>query len=205
MVQAQILTSAQFESNFLKNFGRYVAHVPVTRAYSNIGGQETLTPGTGIIVFAIFQRRNTTWLFDKATNIQGGDAYLMAKTADGIEKDDLVYADGVKLDISDIDGNATTITITTSANHGLSADDEIYITSTTNYNGVYTVASITDADTFVISDATHDFDAETEGYTIKDYQKFRIKDVIRRYGVYGSDEEPVYDFCNLFFTEEGAG
>src|SRR3990167_11380441 len=47
--------------------------------------------------------------------------------------------------ISNIDGDATTITVDTDAAHNLLAGDVIKITETANYNGTYKVAGVTDS------------------------------------------------------------
>ena len=67
--------------------------------------------------------------------------------------------------ISSIDGNATTISITTSVNHGLYVGAPITIEGTTGYNGTYTVATAPTATTLTIADTSHDLGAETTGTT----------------------------------------
>lgn len=67
--------------------------------------------------------------------------------------------------ISNIVGDGTTITVdTVGSNHGLYANAPVTISGTTNYNGNYTVASVTDADTFTITSTTSAA-AETSGTT----------------------------------------
>ena len=68
------------------------------------------------------------------------------------------------LTITAIDGDATTITVTTGTDaHGLAAGNIVTIDGTTNYNGTFTVAGITDADTFTISSTSHNYAAEAAG------------------------------------------
>jgi hypothetical protein len=73
---------------------------------------------------------------------------------------------GSTINISAIDGDATTITVDTAAAHNLVAGNTVTIAGTTNYNGTYTVATKTDADTFTITDATHNVAAENAGTMI---------------------------------------
>lgn len=63
--------------------------------------------------------------------------------------------------IGNIDGDATTITVDTVGNHGLYVGAPVTIAGTTNYNSTaFTVATVTDANTFTISSTTNDFAAE---------------------------------------------
>lgn len=65
--------------------------------------------------------------------------------------------------ISGIDGDATTITVDTSAAHNLIANDTIRITGTLTYNGTYIIAAVTDSDTFTITDDAHNIASEATG------------------------------------------
>lgn len=69
--------------------------------------------------------------------------------------------------ISNIDGDATTITVTTTAAHKLDVGSPVTISGTTNYNGSYVIASIvgvaTTSTEFTIASTEHDFAAETTG------------------------------------------
>lgn len=65
--------------------------------------------------------------------------------------------------IATIDGDATTITVTTSTDHGLYAGAPVTITGTTNYNGSFTVAGITSSTVYTISSADHNFAVENTG------------------------------------------
>lgn len=70
--------------------------------------------------------------------------------------------------ISNIDGDATTITVTTSAAHGLVVGDNTDITGTTNYNGTFAVDTVIDATNFTIASVSHDFAAEVTGFSQKE-------------------------------------
>jgi len=74
---------------------------------------------------------------------------------------------GSTVTIGTIDGDTTTITVDTSAAHNLVAGDTVTIAGTTNYNGTYTVATKTDADTFTITDADHNEESESEGTMVQ--------------------------------------
>jgi len=65
--------------------------------------------------------------------------------------------------ISAIDGDTTTITVTTSANHLLIAGDFVHISGTTNYDGSFRVATSDGTTGFTISSTAHNFASETSG------------------------------------------
>lgn len=65
-------------------------------------------------------------------------------------------------DIVSIDGDATTISVNSVA-HGLSVDSVVFIAGTTNYDGQYKVATVTDDDNYTIADTTHDVASEATG------------------------------------------
>ena len=88
---------------------------------------------------------------------------------------------GSTVAISGIDGDATTITVDTGAAHNLSVADTVTIAGTVNYNGTFTVATITDADTFTIASTDHNEGAEAAGTIIRGGATYRIL-------VYVSDE-----------------
>jgi len=204
MVTQNLLTANDFNRILSDYFGRAVFHVSVTKTISNITGQETLTTNTPAEITAYFMRMNQRWNFDKTGNIEGGDAALLAKYTDLVASDSLIYTDGTNLTISGIDGNATTITVNTSGAHGLAAGDGVLIYGTSNYDGVYTVGNITDSDTFTIADTTHNLAAETTGQAVRDYDKFRVKEIIQVPGVFDTTKSPtyVYSYCNLFVADD---
>lgn len=81
--------------------------------------------------------------------------------------------------ITNIASDGTTITVT-SAGHGLVADDPVNISGTTNYNGDYTVAAVTNANVFTITNALN-VATETSGtsannpvVTIPDNQEWTV-------------------------------
>ena len=204
MATSYILTVENFDSLLDTSAGRQITHVPTVQTTSNISGQETLTRGAGVSIKAYFMRTSQNWDFQKAGFFQKGDAVAVCKIADGVKAEDLLYTDGLSFTITAIDGTATTITVDTSAVHGLSAGDEVIIKNTTNYDGVYTVATITDTDTFTIADTSHDVAAETSGNIVRNFEKFRIKQAFDVPGVFdstGIGTTMVYTSCNLFLYE----
>ncbi len=202
MPDGQLITPTQFQNSFLNKVGRYIVHVPVTKTYDNDYGQETLTDGTPEVIHAIFMRMSQKWTFDKMSDIEGGDAYVLVKGEVNLNHDDYIYAEGTRIELSSIDGNTTTISITSSSAHGLSAGDHIFIANTTNYNGVYTVATVPTTTTLTIADTIHNLAAETSGNLFRDYNKFLVKDLIKVPGKFGSTEEIVYHYANLFLYSE---
>ena len=203
MVQI-VLSPTDFERILDDYAGREVIHMPVVRTLSNITGQETLGNGTPVLIKCYIMRTGQNWDYDKAGFIEAGDAVALTRYTDGVSADDQLYAYGVRLTISNIDGDATTITVDTSTAHGLSVGDEVVIQDTTNYDGLYTVGGITDTDTFTIADTSHDFAAETSGNATKGFQKFRVKQYFEVPGVFdstGGDTEIAYIACNLFLVE----
>ena len=199
-----ILDVAGFNTFLDTTAGRQISHIPTTQSISNISGQETLTEGSPVTIKCYFLRTNQNWDFEKAGFLEKGDAVGLFKIADNVTKDDLVYADGLSFDISNIDGDATTITVDTSSSHGLSVGDEVIIKNTTNYNGIYTVATVTDEDTFTITDDSHDLAAETSGNIVRAFEKFRIREAYNVPGVFdstGTGTTMIYTAANLFLYE----
>jgi hypothetical protein len=78
------------------------------------------------------------------------------------------------VNISLIDGDATTITVDTAAAHNLLAGDTVTIAGTTNYNGTYTVATKVDADTFTIADTSHNFASQAAGTIVHGSTTYRF-------------------------------
>lgn len=200
MVGGTLITEAQFNTHYIERLGRYVVHVPKTRTIDNITGEESLSAdeSSASVILAVFLRLEKKWMFDKVGLIEGGDAYLVSRPSAGVVKDDFIYANGTDLAITNIDGNATTITVDTSTNHGLSVADKVFVGGTTNYDGLYTVASTPSATQFTISDVSHDLAAETVGIVTKGFDSFIIKNHIERYGKFGGAPEKTYDYSNLF-------
>ena len=70
--------------------------------------------------------------------------------------------------ITTIDGDGTTVTVTTTVNHNLTSNDKVTITDTTNYDGPYSI-TVTAPDIFTFSQAdTTDHASETGTWTLLD-------------------------------------
>lgn len=203
-MDSQILSEADFTSNFLNVFGQYLALVPTIKDYSNVSGEQTLTIGTASIILAIYVRMKQNWFYDKQGNVEGGDAYLMCAGSVSINKDDFIYCDGLDYSLSTISGNATTISGTTTSAHGLSIGSQILITNTTNYNGLYTIATTPTTSTFTITDASHNLAAETSGRLTRNFNKYVVKELLTRYGQFVGSQEKCYTYCNLFLYNRGS-
>ena len=133
MASQFVLTESDF-IRILDNYaGRQIGHAIVTQTTSNISGQETLTEGNVSSIKAYLMPYKQNWNFEKAGFIEKGDAVLMAKYSDDVEMNDVIYGNGVSYSITAIDGDATTITMTTSVAHGLSSGSNIIILGTSNY------------------------------------------------------------------------
>ena len=192
-------------ATILNDFGRELIHVPFTKQISNYSGKETLVAGTPVVIEAYFMRSSQGWDYEKAGFLEKGDCILLSKYTDAVEKEDLVYADGINIEMSSIDGDATTISITTSSAHGLSVGDEIVIVGTTNYDGVYDVDTALTSVTLTIADTSHDKDEELIGQINKDYNKFRIKEFFNVASVFdnaGGATTFTYTACNCFIYDE---
>ena len=185
-------------------FGRRVYHLSSTLTYDNLSGGETISEGTPTELTVHFVRTSQNWDFAKEGYLEKGDAVLIAHYSAGVKKEDIIITDGNTLEMTSIDGDATTISITTPA-HGLSIGDEIMIFGTTNYDGVYTIATVPSTTTLTIADTTHNKAAETAGQLVKQYNKFTIKEAYDVAGVFdneGGDTDFTYTRCNLFLKDE---
>jgi hypothetical protein len=111
--------------------------------------------------------------WESVPNIAGGRIPKQSSQEDGEITLELypisIDSTGSGLTISSIDGNTTTITVDTSTNHGLKVGDIVVITGTTNYNGTFAVATITDANTFTITSPDHNFASEATGTATPGY------------------------------------
>lgn len=203
-VGSTLISSASFYTNYVQRLGRYVALVPTTKAFDNINGSETITASesTATVILAVFLRRQQKWMFDKAGMIEGGDAYLMSRPSDGVAMDKFVYANGTEVSISSIDGDTAKISITTSSAHGLTVGDKIYIGGTTYYNGIYTVATTPLSTTLTITDASHNYAAETSGTLVRDWEVYRVKENLVRSGQFGDIAASSYTYSNLFLRDD---
>lgn len=205
MPVTNFFTETDFQKLVLNDFGREIILVPVTQSISNFSGKETLTAGTASVIEAYFLRTNNEHDFQQSGLVEVGDAICVAKFASGVKKDDLIYADGTNVEISSIDGGTSSISVVTSTAHGLSASEEIMIVGTTNYDGDYTVNSVSGTTAFVITDASHDVATETSGQINKGFKKFRVKETINYPSVFdntGGATRKIYSVSSCFLWDE---
>ncbi len=118
---------------------------------------------------------DVTWLPRSLAN-KVGDASAFTDVAEKIFVTGNIRAvvSGSTVAIGGIDGDATTITVDTSAIHNLSVGDTVTIAGTVNYNGTFVVATITDTDTFTIASTEHDENAEATGTMIRGGATYRF-------------------------------
>lgn len=204
MANQNFFTENDFEFILTGYFGRSVLHSSTTKTTSNTYGTETLTQATATRKRIYFIRTAQTFNFAEMGFMERGDAIGACKFSDGIKRDDLIYCDGTDYTISSIDGNSTTISITTTSAHGLTGGDTILIVGTTNYNGKYTVATTPTGSTLTIADTAHDKAAETTGQLVKNFKQYRVKEAISHVGVFNVDSTEgtkTYTVFNLFMEQ----
>lgn len=195
------MSEADFESILNSYAGRQVTLVKNTITFSNQSGSRIEVEGTPSQVKAYVVRYNANFTYDKAGFIHAGQAVGLFLPTTNPAVDDFVYTDGLYFTISNIDGDATTITVATSSAHGLAVGNSVIITGTTNYNGVYVVATVPDTTHFTIADTSHNLAAETSGYIQRSFNKYRIKELLKVPGVFdatGPTTSFAYFACNLF-------
>jgi hypothetical protein len=96
MAIQNILSAKQFDKFLDQTAGRRLLHTPVTKNTSNVTGQETLTEGTSAFIKAHFVRTSQRYEFEKAGLIEQGNAILISKYSDNVQKDDLITANNEK-------------------------------------------------------------------------------------------------------------
>ena len=133
-------------------------------------------PGAqAILTVANIGVADLTWLPRSLANkVADGSAFTDIAEKIFITRPLRVVVSGSTIAIGGIDGDATTITVDTSAVHNLSAGDTVTIAGTTNYNGTFTVATISDADTFTIASTEHNVAAEATGTMIRGGATYRF-------------------------------
>lgn len=77
-------------------YGRNVSHISRSKTTDNITGGETWTESASTDIYCYCMRMEQKWTYDKRAQIEGGDAVLLSKYADGVKKDDIIEMDGVK-------------------------------------------------------------------------------------------------------------
>ncbi len=77
-------------SNTITKYGSDVIRTAVTKTTSNFTGDETLTNGSTAEIRAYIVRKARGWIFDKEGEIEGGDAQMLTKANQTINKNDLI-------------------------------------------------------------------------------------------------------------------
>lgn len=96
------LTVNDFDAILDNYSGRLVAHTPRTITPDNLTGDETAADGSTANIKCHFLKREQKWWFDKVAKIEGGHASLLSKTADDVQIDDKIVADGETFLVKDV-------------------------------------------------------------------------------------------------------
>ncbi len=206
MVKTNFFPTLELQ-NILLEFGQGVIYNRIVKTISNVDGEETLTSASGfptILENIYVFRTSERFTFDVTGNIEGGDAQFIALLTTDLKRDDTLGFQGENFTITSIDGDATTIAVSTSTDHGLAVGDQVSTFNTTNYNGVFVVATVPSSTSFTIADTAHDFAAETSGQTVARWINFRIRDIFKIPGIFFEKENTTftYHYGNLFVTEQ---
>jgi hypothetical protein len=81
-------------ATLINKYGDSVLISTLTKSVSNVDASETLTVASTALATAYIVRKNKPWVFDKAGEIEGGDAVMVAKNNLSISKNDLVTWNG---------------------------------------------------------------------------------------------------------------
>lgn len=77
-------------SNIIDKYGDTVIVSFNSTRYDNLSGHEVFTVSSTASVTAYIVRKNRPWQFDKAGEIEGGDAVMLVKPDQTINKNDVV-------------------------------------------------------------------------------------------------------------------
>jgi hypothetical protein len=89
-------------ANMLTKYGDDVVRTAITKTTSNIEGDETLTGGSTSTLRAYLSHRVRPWFVDKAGLIEGGDAVMIVKSTDTVNKDDLITHNNITYRVQSI-------------------------------------------------------------------------------------------------------
>ena len=90
MVNSSTGINLNIYANMITKYGDDVVRTEITKTTSNIEGDETLTTGSTSTLRAYLSYRTRPWFVDKAGLIEGGDAVMLVKSTDTVNKDDLI-------------------------------------------------------------------------------------------------------------------
>lgn len=88
--------------NLIDKYGSDVIITPVTKTISNISGDESLNESNSYEIKAYISRRTTSWNVDEAGLIKGGDAVMITKPEDNIQKDYVITWNDRKYRVQDV-------------------------------------------------------------------------------------------------------
>lgn len=92
-----VLTSNDFDRILNDYFGSSeILHTVGVLAYNNISGEETITDGSSSNIKAYFVRTNQTWNWESMGFLEKGDAVMLAKYEDNVQKNDKITMEGVE-------------------------------------------------------------------------------------------------------------
>jgi len=72
------------------HYGDSVVRTPVTLSLSNVEGDETVVEGSTGSIKVYIVRKNKPWNFDAAGMIEGGDALMLVRSTDTINRHDKI-------------------------------------------------------------------------------------------------------------------
>jgi len=84
-----------FLGEAIVGLGRTVRYFPVVKVISNVEGDETINPGPEHdIVAVLYPKTTNVFMQAKEGLFQDGDAYMLSKPTDNVQKNDLVVWEG---------------------------------------------------------------------------------------------------------------
>ena len=88
-----------------KKLGATVSRIPVTKTLNEFSGQETLTEGTSASIVCYFTnnyKANNKWFISEEGQVQSGDAFIMVKSTQALNKDDVIVYDSKRFRVRNI-------------------------------------------------------------------------------------------------------
>ena len=82
--------------------GRKLTITPRTQSFDNDTGEQVFVNGTSKLITAFFVRSNQKWDYEKAGFFEKGDAFLVCLFKEGVKKDDLIVAEGLKFVVKEV-------------------------------------------------------------------------------------------------------
>ena len=88
------IVEADFLNNALKDLGVTMTRTPKTKVISNISGSAEYIDGTPENITVVFVKRGVRYSWDKEGLTELGDAFLMIRKDQEMNKEDLIDYDG---------------------------------------------------------------------------------------------------------------